>query len=71
MSISFVRFGYILPLHTISSIALSVRNGVGGCLCPISSNTIMMYTASRAMMYGASTSAYVANVMMCLIMWVM
>ena len=50
MSIAFVHFGSILTLHTVSAIALSVCNGVGGCLSPISYNTILMCTASRAMM---------------------
>ena len=71
MSIDSVRFGCILPLHTASSIAVSIYNGVGGCLCPISSSTILMHTTSRAMMYSAASSASVADVMTCLIMWVM
>jgi hypothetical protein len=36
-------------LHTASAVALSVCSGVDGCLWPIFSNTILMYTASRAM----------------------
>ena len=71
MSIDFVRFGCILPLHTASAITLSVCNGVGGCLCPIYSSIILMYTALRAMMYSAASSASVADVMTCLIMWAM
>ena len=71
MSIAFVHFGYILPLHTVSAIALSVCNQVGGYLCLISFSTILMYTASRAMMYIAASSASSADVMTCLIMWVM
>ena len=71
MSISFVRFGCIFLLHTASVIEFFVCNGVGGCLCPISSKIILMYTASCAMMYSAASSASVADVMMCLIMCVM
>jgi hypothetical protein len=37
-------------------------------LCPISVNTILIYTASRAMRYSAANSASVADVMTCLIM---
>ncbi len=68
MSIAFVRLGCILPLHTASTAALSVCNGVKGCLWPISANTILIYTASRAMMYNAANSASVADVMTCLMM---
>ena len=71
MSIAFVHFGCILPLHTASAIALSVCNGVGGCLCPISSSIILMYIASRTMMYSATSSDSVADFMKCLIMWEM
>ena len=71
MSITFVSFVCILPLHTASVIALSVCNGVGGCLCPISSSIILMYIASRTMMYSAASSDSVADVMTCLIMWEM
>ena len=71
MSIVFVCFGCILPLNTASSIVLSVCNGVGGCLCPIFSSTIPIYTESCAMMYSAAISASVADVMTCLIMWSM
>ena len=71
MFITFVHFGFIMPLYTASAIVLSVCNGVGGCLCHISSNTIMMYTASCDMMYSAASSASVADVMTCLIMWAM
>jgi hypothetical protein len=57
MSIALVRFGYIFALMTASAIALSVWMGVAGCLCPISSKIIRMYTASRANMYNAANSA--------------
>ena len=71
MFVAFVNFGCILPLHNESAIALYVCNGVGGCLCTISSSIILMYTASRDMMYGAASSDSVAGVMTCFIMWVM
>ena len=70
MSIAFVHFGCIFTLYTASDIALSICNGVGGCLCPISSNIILMYMAAREMMYSATTSAYVADGILCLIMCV-
>ena len=53
---------------TLSAIELSVCNGVGGCLCPISTRIILMYTASRVMMYSAPNSASVADDMTCFIM---
>ena len=68
MSIVFVRFGCILALMTASAMALSVWMGVGGCLCPISSRMMRMYTASRAMMYKAASSASVAEDMTFLMM---
>ena len=71
MSTAFDIFGRTLPLHTTYAIELSVCNRVGGCLCYISFNKIMMHTASRDMMQSAASSAYVANVMTCLIMWAM
>ena len=58
MFIAFVCFGFILPLHTASTIALSVCKNA-------------MYTTSCAMMYSAASSASVADVMTCLIMWAM
>ena len=71
MSMAFVLLGVIFPLITASAIELSVCSGVGGCLCPISSRMIRMYTASLAMMYNAANSASVADVMTCLIMCAM
>ena len=70
MSIGFF-FGCIFLLHTVYSITLSVFNGVGGCLCPLSSYTTIMYTALRVMMYSADRSTSVDDVMTCLIMWEM
>ena len=69
MSMALVRLGCTLPFTTASAIELSVCIGVGGCLCPNSSNTARMYTASRAIMYSAASSASVADditfLMMC------
>ena len=64
MPIALVRLGCTLPLITASAIALLVCIGVGGCLCPILSRMILMYTASLAMMYRAASSAYVTDDMM-------
>ena len=71
MYIHFVSFCFILPLHTASAITLYVCSGVGGCLCPISSSIILMYTASHAMMYSDASLASVDDVITCLIMWAM
>ena len=68
MSIAFVRFGCIFPLTTPSAIELSVCKGVGGCGCLISLSMILMYTASRAIMQRAASSASVAEVITCLMM---
>ena len=48
-----VRFGCILLLMNPSVVELLFWTGVLGCLCPISFSIIMMYTASRDMMYRA------------------
>ncbi len=50
---------------------LSVCMGVAGGLCPISSNFILIYTASLAIIYSAASLASVADVITCLMMWVM
>ena len=71
ISIAFFLFGCILPLTTASAIELSVCSGVGGCLCPIYSKIILMYTASLAMMYKAANSASVAYDITCFIIWAM
>ena len=71
MSIALVCLDCILSLHTASDVALSVCSGVEGCLWPISINTILIYTASRFMMYSATNSALVADVMTCLMMCAM
>ena len=71
MSIAFDRLGVIFALMTASDMALSVCMGVAGCLCPISSNIIHIYTTSLAIICSASSSASVADVMTCLMMWAM
>ena len=40
-------------------------------MCPISSNNILIYIASRAMMYSAASLSSVADFITCLIMLVM
>ena len=71
MSIAFDCLGVIFALMTASTMALSVCMGVAGCLCPIFSNIILMYTASLAIMYSAASSASMADVITCLVMWAM
>ena len=71
MSIAFDRLGVIFALISASAIALSVCMGVAGCLCPISSYIILIYTASLAIIYSAASSASVADVITCLMMWAM
>ena len=71
MSIAFVCFGFIFMLYIASAMELYVCNGFGGCLYPISSKIILMYTASRAIIYSAASSAYVADVTACFIMCAM
>ena len=66
---AFLRFGCILPFITASAVELSICIGMGGCLCPISSEMIMIYTASLDMMYKAANYASVANDITCFIMW--
>ena len=68
MSIAFVRFGWTFPFVMASAIMLSVCNGVGGCVCLISSRMIRMYTASLAIMLRAASLASVADDMTCMIM---
>ncbi len=58
-------------LITASAIELLVCSSVGGCLCPISSRMILMYTASLAIMYSLANSTSVAEDITCLSMWAM
>jgi hypothetical protein len=53
--------GCTFQLITLSAIALSVCNGVGGCSWPNSSSMILMYTALQAIMFRLANSALVAN----------
>jgi hypothetical protein len=46
---------------TLSTIALSICNGVGGCAQPSSSSLILMYTALQAIMHRAASSALVLD----------
>ena len=69
MSIAFKRFGWTLLLTTPSAVELSVWILVGGCGCPISSSTILMYTHSFAAMYSAANLASLAEVITFLIIF--
>ena len=71
MSIALIHFCCIFPLHIASAMMLSVCNVVGGCLCPIYSNIILMYTGLRAIMYSADSLDSIVDVMACLIMCAM
>ncbi len=71
MSMALVCLGCTLPFMTASAIGLSVCIGMGGCLCPNSSSMILMYTASRAIMYSPASSASVADDMTFLMMCAM
>ncbi len=69
MSMALVCLGCTLPLMMLSTIALSVCSGVGGCTCPSSFRMILMYMALPAIMYRPASSASVAEdstfLMMC------
>ena len=60
MSIALVRRGWMLFVTTPNAVLLSVCIGVGGCLCPISSSSCLIATASHALMYRAPSSASAA-----------
>jgi hypothetical protein len=69
MSMALVCLNCTLLLMTLSAIASSVCNGVGGCTWLSSSSMILMYTALQAIMYRPAISALVAEditfLMMC------
>ena len=69
ISMDFPRFCCILPLTIAPAIEFSVCSGMGGCLCPISSKMIMMYTSSRAMMYNAANYTSVSDDTTFFIIW--
>ena len=71
MSIALVLVDCTFLLIRASAIALSVCISVGGCLCPILSRMILMYTAYLAIMYSAPSSASVADDMTFLMMCAM
>jgi hypothetical protein len=56
---AFVRFCFIVPLLYPVAVVLSVSIGVGGCLCPNSSNVVLRTAPSLAFLNTApiSTSA--------------
>jgi hypothetical protein len=66
MSMAFVRFCYIVPLLYPVAVVLSVSIGVGGCLCPNSSNVVLRTASSLAFMKTAHISASAADDITCL-----
>jgi hypothetical protein len=62
----FVLFCFIIPLLYPVAVVLSVSIGVGGCLCPTSSNVVLMTAPSLAFIKSAPISASAAEDMTCL-----
>ncbi len=71
MSMALAHLGCTFPLITLSNIASSVCNGVGGCLWPNSSSMVLMYTSLQAIMYRPASAALMANDIMLLMMCAM
>jgi hypothetical protein len=65
MSIAFVRFCLIVPLLYPVAVVLSVSIGVGGCLCPSSSNVVLRTAPSFVLMKTAPISASAAEDITC------
>jgi hypothetical protein len=63
---AFVRFCSIVPLLYPVAVVLSVYIGVGGCLCPNSSNVVLRTAPSLAFIKTAPFSASAADNIMCL-----
>jgi hypothetical protein len=61
MSMAFVRFCLIVPLMYHVTVVLSVSIGVGGCVCPNSSNVVLMTAPSFAFIKTAPISASAAE----------
>ena len=55
-------------LARAAAVELSVRIGVGGCLCPISSNVVRRTTASLPLKNRPAYSDSAADAMMCRMM---
>jgi hypothetical protein len=66
MSMAFVRFCLIVPLLYPVAVVLSVFSGVGGCLCPNSSNVVLRTAPYFAFMKTAPFSASAADDITCL-----
>jgi hypothetical protein len=66
MSMAFVRFCFIVPLLYSVAVVLSVYIGVGGCLCPNSSNIVLRTAPSLAFIKNAPISASAADEITCL-----
>jgi hypothetical protein len=60
MSMAFVRFCFMVPLMYPVAVVLSVSIGVGGCLCPNSSNVVLRTAPSLAFIETAPISASAA-----------
>jgi hypothetical protein len=58
---AFVRFCFIVPLLYPVAVVLSVSIGVGGCLCPNSSNVVLRTAPSLAFIKTAPISASAAE----------
>jgi hypothetical protein len=65
MSMAFVRFCFIVPLLYPVAVVLSVSIGMGGCLCPSSSNVVLGTAPSFALMRTAPISASAAYDITC------
>jgi hypothetical protein len=63
---AFVRFCLIVPLLYPVAVVLSVSTGVGGCLCPNSSNVVLRTAPSFAFMKTAPIYASAADDITCL-----
>jgi hypothetical protein len=63
---AFVRFCFIVPLLYPVAVVLSVSIGVGGYLCPSSSNVVRRTAPSFAFMKTAPISASAAEEITCL-----
>jgi hypothetical protein len=63
---AFVRFYFIVPLLYPVAVVLSVSIGVGGCLCPNSSNAVLRTAPSLAFIKTDPISASAAEDMTCL-----
>jgi hypothetical protein len=63
---AFVRFCFIVPFMYSVAVVLSVSIGVGGCVCPNSSNVVLWNAPSLAFIKTAPIYASAAEDMPCL-----